>query len=508
MRYRRAFALSVCILFYAHGSATAAQAMNDISAQTVNKSAATTFSSGGQGASAAPTSVGAAEQIPQAGSGTTFASAPIAPGSELTLKQAISIALEYHPRIREAGENFNAAVARVGEARSFLGPQALVVGQDLGSTDNGIANTSWYDPEGVFPRMTGSNHNLPSNDFSQNWNVSNNYMGGLAVSQFLFDFGRHRGFVSQRRFEADSVSATEQLAKLDLTFEVSQRYFEVLQAKQLIRVYEKAVEQRHFHLHEAQVKASAGLRPQLDVYVTQAELERAQLHLVDARNAYGDAKVGLNNALGLSDRAPEYHLKDILTYSPVTDTVQPLIATAMRLRPDLKSLDDQAKALGAEIVEYKSDYYPTVNAQSGYSAMATGLPAANNFNVGIVITWPIFNSYMTTDQIDETKARERSMQDAIEDLRQQIILEVQTAFLNWQASLERIERAQKALAASRAQLELAEKRYETGLTNIVELEDAQRYYTYDDAAYAGALYGYSVAKAAVDEATGRSLSGP
>ncbi len=40
----------------------------------------------------------------------------------------------------------------------------------------------------------------------------------------------------------------------------------------------------------------------------------------------------------------------------------------------------------------------------------------------------------------------------------------------------------------------------------IELEDAQRHYTYDDAAYADALYGYSIAKAAVDRATGRSLA--
>lgn len=452
--------------------------------------------------SSGTSSVVAVQQIP----GTATTSTPISPGAELTLKQAISIALEYHPRIKEATENTSAAAARIGEARSFLGPQVFGVAQDLGSTDNGIANTSYYNPEGAFPRMTGRNHDLSSNDTSQSWDTNNNYMGGLALSQFLFDFGRRRGFVSQRKFEAASFAADEQLAKLDLIFEVSERYFGALQARQLIRVYEKAVEQRQYHLHEAQVKASAGLRPQLDVYVTQAEVERAQLHLVDARNAYADARIALNNALGLSDRAPEYHLADILTYAPVAGSFQPLLATAFQLRPDLKALDDQAKALGAQIVEYQSDYYPTVNAVGGYSAMATGLPATNNFNVGIVITWPIFNSFLTKNQVAEVDARQGAVKDAIEDLQQRVILQVQTAFLNWQTALQRIHRAEKALAASRAELELAEKRYEAGLTNIVELEDAQRFYTYDDAAYANALYGFSVAKAAVDQATGRSLS--
>ncbi len=498
MKYWRVIALLACILFVTYGSLGATEAGSAYLSQIGSMPTPIAPLSAG----ASQGSAAAVQQVPGA---ATSASVPIAAGTMLTLKQAISVALEYHPRIKEAAENLNAASARVGEARSYLGPQALVIGQDLGSTDNGIGNASYYNPDGAFPRMTGRNHDLPPNDFSQSWNANNNYMGGLAVSQFLFDFGRRHGFVSQRRFEAASVSAAEQLAKLDLVFEVSQRYFGVLQAKQLIKVYEKAVEQRQYHLHEAQVKANAGLRPQLDVYVTQAEVERAQLHLVDAHNTYGDAKVALNNALGLGERAPEYHLADVLTYSPVAETVAPLIATALRQRPDLNELENQAKALGAQIVQYKSDNYPTVSALGGYSAIGTGLPAANNFNIGVVITWPIFNSFLTTDQIAEAKARQRAAQYAIEDLQQRIILQVQTAFLDSQASLQRIDRAQKALAASRAELELAEKRYQTGLANIVELEDAQRYYTYDDAEYASSLYGFAVAKAAVEEATGRSL---
>ena len=80
---------------------------------------------------------------------------------------------------------------------------------------------------------------------------------------------------------------------------------------------------------------------------------------------------------------------------------------------------------------------------------------------------------------------------------------MKTAFLNWQSSLERISRAEKTLAVSRVELKLAEKRYQAGLSDIVELEDAERHYTEDDAGYANTLYGYSVA---VDRASGRALS--
>lgn len=425
---------------------------------------------------------------------------------ELTLRDAISVALKYHPRLKEAANEASAMQERVGEARSYLGPQVFGVTQYLRTTDNGIGNTSFYDPQGEFPRVTGRNHNLSADDFSQSWSTSNNYMGGVALSQFLFDFGRRHEFVAQRRFEAQAADADRRLTELDLIFEVSQRYFAVLQAEKLVRVYEQAVEQRNFHLHEAQVKARTGLRPQLDVYVTEAEVERAQLHLVDARNEKADAEVALDNALGLSDTARSYRPADVLKYSPISETLQPLLASAFHSRPDLQMLESEAYAMGAKVAEFRSDYLPTVNAVAGYEGMGTGLPVANNFNAGIVITWPIFNSFLTTDQMAEAKFRQRALRNAMEDLRQKIILQVNTAFLNWQASVQRIERAQKALLASRAELDLAEQRYQSGLTNIVELEDAERHYTSDDAQYAEALYGYSVAKAAVEQVTGQSLS--
>jgi outer membrane protein len=431
---------------------------------------------------------------------------PLPPGSQLSLRESVSIALKYHPRAAEAGAESSAAQEQIGEARSYLGPQISSVAQYLRSTDNGIGNASYFNPYGMLPRLTGSNHNLPANDFSQTWDTSNSYAAGLSATQYLFDFGRRRGFLTEHRFEAAAAAEEKQLVDLDLALDVSERYFDLLKAKQLVRVFEKAVEERKYHLHEAQVKANAGLRPHLDIYVTQAEVERAQLHLVDARNAAADALVAFDNALGLGGESPDYQLVDVLTYSNISDTMDSLLHSAFSLRPDFRALTDQARAMGAQVAEYRSDYFPTVNAVGSYSAIGTGLPAANNFEAGIVITWPIFNSFLTSHQVAEATFRQRALQDQIEDLRQRIVLQVKTALLDWQASVQRITRAERTLAASRAELELAEKRYNAGLANIVELEDAQRNYTDDAAASANALYGFWVAKAVVDHATGRSLA--
>jgi len=132
---------------------------------------------------------------------------PITPGSQLTLKEAIAISLKFHPRRRQAAAQSGAAGERVGEARAELLPQVYSTSQYLRSTANGIGNTQYYNAEGLLPRQSGINHNQPANDFSQSADTENNYLGGVAASQFLLDFGRHLGYVEQRKFEAAAAQA-------------------------------------------------------------------------------------------------------------------------------------------------------------------------------------------------------------------------------------------------------------------------------------------------------------
>jgi outer membrane protein len=330
-----------------------------------------------------------------------------------------------------------------------------------------------------------------------------NYLAGVSAFQYLLDFGRTRGVIAQRDAEADAQHARLRLVELDLVFEVSKAYFDLVGAREIVKVFEKAVAQRTQHLEEAKVKARAGLRPEIDVYTAQAELARAQLHLVDARNGAATAKVALDTAMGLGEHAPEYRQPDVLPKGePTTEPVGSFLQRAFRQRPDLKMLEDDARAAGAEISEYKSDYLPSVGAAAGVNTRGQEATPGTNYYAGLVVSWPIFNGFLTDHEVAEARLHEDAVRHAIEDLRQRVVLEVRRSFLDWQASLERIREAEQTLAASRVELDLATKRYETGLGSIIELTDAQRRFTEDGAAYVRALAGSSVAKAALERDAG------
>lgn len=427
----------------------------------------------------------------------------ITPGEKITLQRAIELTLQNHPRGLEMQSEAAAARARIGEARSALMPQVYSAGEYIRSTDNPIGNTTYLNP-GFIPRITGTLHG-GSPESGQSFSSTNNFLTGVGGEQYLFDFGRVHGLIQERTQEAQAAQAQVQQTDLDLIFEATQRYFALLAAGQRIKVYEKAVEQRTEQLHDAKVKAEADLTSQIDVLTAQAALARAQTNLLDASNEQATARVALDNTMAVSPNAPPYELAEVLTYKPISGNVEAYFTSALERRPELATLKDQASAAGAQVTQIRSDFYPSAEAVAGYSAMGTGLPASNNFNVGLVVSWPIFNGFLTTHQIDEAKARQNSINYAIKDLQLRVWLEVKSAYLELQTSIERIHQAERTLAASSGQLELAEKRYNAGLGNIIELTDAERFYIQDDAAYVDALYAYSVTKASLDRATGASL---
>ncbi|MGH7814211.1 MAG: TolC family protein [Candidatus Binataceae bacterium] len=433
-----------------------------------------------------------------------WGSAGIKAGEKLTLNRAIELALRNHPRVKEMASEAAAAHERIGEARSSLLPQVYGASEYLRSTDNPIGNTTYLNP-GFIPRITGTLHGASPNA-GQSFSTGDNFLGGVGIEQYLLDFGRVRGLIEQRQAEAAAARAVARQTDLDLIFETTGNYFALLAAQQKVKVFQKAIQQRGEQLHAAQVRADAGLTSQIDVLTARAALARAKTGLLEASNSDATARVALDNSMALPPNAPSYELADILTYKPVAGSTGAYFATAIRMRPDLKALAQEARAAGAQITQVKSDFFPAVGAAAGYNAMGTGLPAANNFEAGLVVTWPIFNGFLTESQLGEARARRDAVRYAMQDLQLQIWLQVKRAFLNLQTALQRIRESEETLASSAGQLELANKRYSAGLGNIIELTDAERFYIGDNADYVDALYSYSLAKAQLDRVTGASLA--
>lgn len=428
---------------------------------------------------------------------TAHAATPaLVPGETLTLERAVDLALASHPARKTAEAEALAARERSGVARSALLPQVGGVAEYLRATDNGIGGTSYVPALGI-NRAPSTGHHV-----DQLSDTFDNYVAGISAFQYLFDFGRTRGRIEERDAQADAEKARLQLVGLDLAYQASRSFLDLLAAKQTVRVYEAAVAKRNEHLREAQVKASAGLRADIDAVTADAELARAKLALVDARNQEQTAKAQLDYAIGLGEGAPDYRIADMPPDTGTPDAAATYVARAMRSRPDLTMLIDEARAAGAQIDEFKSDYLPRFGAVAGFNTRGQDGGPANNYYAGLVVSWPIFDGFATDHEVAEAKLHQDAVGHSIDDLRQRIAVQVKHDWLDWQAAIDRVAKSEKTADAARLQLDLADKRYANGLGSIIELTDAERQDTQAAAELVRARVDLSLAKAALDRSTG------
>ncbi len=68
---------------------------------------------------------------------------------------------------------------------------------------------------------------------------------------------------------------------------------------------------------------------------------------------------------------------------------------------------EEAKAAGAKIVQARSYCFPSAFATGAYSVFDAGMPAVNNYDLGIVLSWPLFNGFATDHQVAEARYEEK-----------------------------------------------------------------------------------------------------
>jgi outer membrane protein, multidrug efflux system len=151
----------------------------------------------------------------------------------------------------------------------------------------------------------------------------------------------------------------------------------------------------------------------------------------------------------------------------------------VRSRPDVAAAERQTAAQGALVGAAKASYLPrlTIGGSAGYSAPefnTVGNQSSIRYVVGPVITWPGLNLGRVKAEVDAAEARE----DASRAQYNQVVLaamqDVETSLSRYRAARVRVERLQEASAASERAAELARLRFSEGITDFLQVLDAER----------------------------------
>lgn len=409
----------------------------------------------------------------------------IGAGEMLTLNKCIDIALKKNPNIVAAANTVDASRSRVGEARSAYYPQlSASAAYDRSKASAASSTTS----------LAGSS---PVNQSS----------GTVALSQNILDFGRTSSTVDISKYNLQS-SRSDLLTTEDAAIlSVKQAYYGVLQAQRNRAVAADVIKQFQLHLDQAKGFYEVGTKAKIDVIKAEVDLSNAQLSLINAENGLKIAWVTLNTVMGVPD-APEYTIEDNLSFQKFDITLEDATARAFENRPDLQSFIAKRQAAEANVSFQRSDYYPVLSGSASYTRSETEVDAAsaitknNTWDAGVMLTFPLFNGFLTSHRVAEAKSSLYALKANEESLRQQILLEVRQAYLNLQAAEASISTADLAVKQAKENLDLANGRYAAGVGSPIEVSDAFATYVGIQASYTSALANYKITRASIEKAMG------
>jgi outer membrane protein len=397
----------------------------------------------------------------------------------LNLERCIEIALKMQPAIMAAMSTANANQSKIGQAQSNYYPQ-------IDWTSN-ASRTS-----------TGTRTSF---GFATRSVIYNSYSTGLNLNQNIFDFGKTAAQVKVQKLTYDSSLSDLETVSEQITFNVKQTYYGVLQAKRNRDVAADTVKQFQQHLDQAKGFYEVGTHPKFDVTKAEVDLSNAKLNLIKAENAVRIAVANLNNAMGVPD-APEYILEDNLSFQNYNITFEDAMTKAYKNRPDLMAIILKKQAAESSIKLAKKGYFPVLTGTAGYDYAGNTFPLERGWNMGATLSFPLFSGFLTKYQVEESKANLNVLTANEESLRQTVFLDVQQAYLNLKQAEDSIPTAELGVKQAEENFDIANGRYAAGVGNPIEVTDAEISLLSAKLSHIQALYDYKVAQASLEKAMG------
>ena len=399
----------------------------------------------------------------------------------LTLAEAHDRALKNNPRIQAGQFAALAAAERVREVRSAYFPTLGSSATAVGAADNS--------------RITAGALNNPT--------ILDRVGVGVSVFQTVTDFGRTADLSASASFGADAQNADVRDRQSTVLLDVDRAYFGVLRAQAVQRVATQTVAARQLVVDQVTALTTSGLKSELDLSFAKVNLGEAQLLLAQAQNDVEAAYAVLSSALGATGGVT-YALDDEGLPAPPPVRADALIASALHDRPDLvrERLRQQSAARFADAEATLA--MPTISLAG--AAGVTPFHEAGLSNgyaaVGVNIAVPVANGSLFAARRTEARLRVNEDEQILKDLELRVRRDVQMAWLDANTAYQRLSLTDQLLAQARDGADLAQQRYDLGLTSIVELTQAQLNFTRAQIDQASARYEYQARTAALNFATG------
>lgn len=262
-------------------------------------------------------------------------------------------------------------------------------------------------------------------------------------------------------------------------------------------LFDKAVDQQ-----------KAGLSPEIDTLRAQVELKRREQQLIAARNDYAKQKLALARIIGLAP-GQQFALTEKAPYQELTP-----LGTEIYLQRAYSSRQDylaaQAQVRAAEFIRKAATagHYPTLGFNANYGDIGVNPGESNGtWQVSGGMTIPIFAGGRTHSDVLEAEAQLRQARSQLGNLRGQIDYEVRSALLDLSSAADQVEVARSSVELAERSLAQSRDRFTAGVTDNLEVVQAQESVAAAHESYIQSLYAHNVAKVELAYAIGDAEQG-
>lgn len=405
---------------------------------------------------------------------------------QLTLDEALKIALSANPTIKVADQDIELKKVSAKEAWQSLLPTV-----DLNGTITYTIKTATMN--------IGGNQVKMGNDASNTWN------GALNISLPVYAPAVYR---TMKMTKDDIALAAEKsrASRLDLINQVTKAYYQLMLAQDSYAVLQKSYNYSEENYNVVKAKFEQGSVSEYDKISAEVQMRNIKPNVVAAANAVNLAKTQMKVLLGIGDPELEIQIQDNLkNYEQAVHEHDPLEQVSLEQNTTLRQFTFNEKLLEHSLRIQKSAFIPTLalNYQYQYQALFNQNFQFWNYNwtpsstLALTLSIPLFHA----DNFTKMKTTRIQMQQLAENrlnTERQLNMQVQTYLDNMQASNEQIASNKESVAQAEKGLLIAQKRYDVGRGTILELNSSEVALTQAELTYNQAIYDYLTARADLD----------
>ncbi len=412
-----------------------------------------------------------------------------APAETLTLTptQAGELAAQTALPVLTAGEAVNQAQAAVGQAAA-AGGLSLQFSAAYGRT--GPIQTAKIDKETI---------TLGSPIVAQY---------GLSLTQPLYTGGRLPAALSAARSGVTAAQQQVETTRRAMRLAAQEAAYQVLRAQELAGVAQRQTQAFREHRRIAQAMFDAGTVAQFEVIQAQTQLAQSEGSEIAAVTAVARGLAVLRQILALEQTWP---LSVVPSVDPITrpaGDLSALIEAGWEWRPELAALQARVQQAEAGLRLAKAGRNLTLSLGGQFSeSQASVFSAGENWQVTVAVSKPIFDGGATRSNVASAESQVKQALLALDIQRQQVALEVTQSYLSLDQATKQLQVATQGVVDARERARVAEVRFQAGVTNGIEVLDAQTALAAAEAAQITANYDLQLALIRLYEAMGQPLSG-